>query len=469
MKNHEGVLARAALRCAAWSERWFPDAWIFAALGVLIVAIAVMAFGATPVATVSAFGDGFWSLIPFTMQMAFVVIGGYVVATAPIVARFIDLLARVPRSGRSAVCYVGLVSMLASLLSWGFSLVFGGLLVRALARREDLRMDYRAAGAAAYLGLGAVWAMGLSSSAAQLQANPASMPPGLLKITGVLPFSQTIFLWQSVALTAALIAVSLLICWFTAPSQENARTARDFGVDESATPILPPRSRPGEWLEYSPLLSLLIGLIGLGWLAHEFASKPAVVAIANLNTYNFLFLTLGLLLHWRPRSFLNAVSRAVPSTAGVLIQFPLYGGIAQLLTHAEGAGGVTLAHRLSDVFVHVASTQTFTLVMGAYSAVLGFFVPSGGGKWLVEAPYVMQAANDLHVHLGWAVQVYNAAEALPNLINPFWMLPLLGVLGLKARDVVGFTFVQLLVHLPLVLGLLWLLGQTLSYVPPVMP
>src|SRR3546814_1938824 len=102
--------------------------------------------------------------------------------------------------------------MLSSLLSWGFSLVFAGLLVRALARRTDLHMDYRAAGAAAYLGLGAIWAMGLSSSAAQLQANPASMPPGLLAITGVLPFSQTIFLWQSIVLTAVLIVVSLLVC-----------------------------------------------------------------------------------------------------------------------------------------------------------------------------------------------------------------------------------------------------------------
>lgn len=463
-------MARAALRSAAWSERWFPDAWVFAALGVVIVALAALSFGASPTVAVNAFGDGFWSLIPFTMQMAFVVIGGYVVATAPVVARFIDLLARAPRSGRGAICYVALVSMLASLLSWGFSLVFGGLLVRALARREELRMDYRAAGAAAYLGLGAVWAMGLSSSAAQLQANPASMPPGLLAITGVLPFSQTIFLWQSIALTAALVLASLLVCWLTAPAGARARTAQDFGVEASAaTPPLPRRTRPGEWLEYSPLLSVLIGLLGLGWLGHEFATKPAVSAIANLNTYNFLFLTVGLLLHWRPRSFLDAVARAVPSTAGVLIQFPLYGGIAALLTHAPGSGGATLAHRLSGVFVHVANADSFPLVMGAYSAVLGFFVPSGGGKWLVEAPYVMQAANDLHVHLGWAVQVYNAAEALPNLINPFWMLPLLGVLGLKARDVVGFTFMQLLVHVPLVLGLLWALGLTLSYLPPVMP
>ncbi len=143
---------------------------------------------------------------------------------------------------------------------------------------------------------------------------------------------------------------------------------------------------------------------------------------------------LGLLLHWRPRSFLNAVARAVPSTTGVLIQFPLYGGIAAILTTPKGAGGQTVAQELSAVFVHLAATDTYALVIGTYSAILGFFVPSGGGKWLIEAPYVMQAANDLHYNLGWAVQIYNAAEALPNLINPFWMLPLLGVLGLKARD-----------------------------------
>jgi short-chain fatty acids transporter len=295
------------------------------------------------------------------------------------------------------------------------------------------------------------------------------MPPGLLAITGVLPFSQTIFLWQSIVLTAVLIVVSLLVCWFTAPSDANARTSKDFDIGESSTPALPPRMRPGEWLEYSPLLALAIGLLGLGWLGHEFATKPAVTAIANLNTYNFLFLTAGLLLHWRPRSFLDAVHRAVPSTAGVLIQFPLYGGIAALLTHVPGADGSTLAHRLSNLFVHIAGQESFPAVMGAYSAILGFFVPSGGGKWLVEAPYVMQAANDLHVHLGWAVQVYNAAEALPNLINPFWMLPLLGVLGLRARDVVGYTFVQLVVHVPLVLGMLWLLGMTFDFVAPVPP
>jgi short-chain fatty acids transporter len=464
-------LARLALRSAAWAERWFPDAFAFAALGVVLVALAAFGTGAPALDTAGAFGDGFWSLIPFTMQMVFVVIGGYVVATSPPVARMVDRLARAPRSGRGAIALVALVSMFASLLNWGFSLIFGGLLVRALARRADLQLDYRAAGAAAYLGLGASWAMGLSSSAAQLQANAASLPPAVLAITGVIPFTETILLWQSMLLTAILILVSVAIAWWTAPRGNAVRDAAACGVGPEAavaTDVRAPR-RPGEWLEYSPLVSLALAALGVAWLGREFAGKGFASAISNLNTYNFLFLVAGLLLHWRPRRFLDAVARAVPATTGVLIQFPLYGGIAGILTGAKGGDGQTLAHHLSSMFVALASKDTFAPVIGAYSAVLGFFVPSGGGKWIIEAPYVMQAANDVHAHLGWAVQVYNAAEALPNLINPFWMLPLLGILGLKARDIVGFTFVQFVVHVPLVLFLLWVLGLTLEWHPPVMP
>ena len=185
----------------------------------------------------------------------------------------IERLAALPKTGRSAICWVAVISMLTSLVHWGLSSILGSLLVRALARREELHMDYRAAGAAAYLGLGAVWAMGLSSSAAQLQANPASMPPALLAITGVLPFDETIFLWQSIALTAVLIAVSAWIAWLTAPRGPQVRTAGDLGVSiEPARVAAPGRTRPGEWLEYSPLLNVLIAASARAGSA-RFASK----------------------------------------------------------------------------------------------------------------------------------------------------------------------------------------------------
>lgn len=466
----EGFLARAALAFTRWAERWFPDAYVFVALAVVLVSIAALANGAKPQAVAQAFGDGFWSLITFTMQMAFVTIGGYVLASSPPVAKLIDRLTAIPNNGRSAIAFVAFATMLASLLNAVFSLIFGGLLVRSLARRSDLSMDYRAGGAAAYLGLGATWALGISSSAAQLQSNPASMPKALLQITGVIPFTETIFLWQSILLCVILIAISTAIAWLSAPDPGHAVTAEKLGIEVKDEDLaLPPRQRPSEWLEYSPLMTILIVGLSLGWLWQEFSSKNALEAISGLNTYNFLFLAAGLLLHWRPKSFLNAVAKAVPATTGVLIQFPLYGAVTMILTKAAGVDGHTVSDQLAAAFVSLNTADSFPVIMGAYSAVLGFLLPSGGGKWLLEAPYVMQAAVDLHVHLGWAVQVYNAAEALPNLLNPFWMLPLVGILGLKARDIVGFTFLQFIIHVPLVLLLLWWLGKTLTFIPPVLP
>ncbi|MEK6346914.1 MAG: TIGR00366 family protein [Burkholderia sp.] len=464
------TLERLAAHVTRWAERWFPDAYIFAAIAVIVVALGALAIGAPAQRVGIAFGDGFWSLIPFTMQMAIVAISGYVVAVSPPASKVIARLAQLPRTARGAVMFVAFVSIGTSLFNWAISLVFSGLLARALARRTGLRMDYRAAGAAAYLGMGATWALGLSSAAAQLQANPDSLPKTLLAITGVIPFSETIFLPQSLLMVAALTLVSLLIAGLSAPVGERARTAQDLGVslDDIDTQLERP-TRPGEWLEYSPLVTILIVLLGLVWIGHEFATKNPLLAISNLNTYNFMFILLGMLLHWRPRRFLNAVAKSVPSTAGVLIQFPLYGGIAFILTKAAAPGGLPLSEHLAHAFVAISSQASFPAVMGVYSAVLGFFVPSGGGKWIIEAPYVIEAAKALQVHLGWSVTVYNAAEALPNLINPFWMLPLLGVLGLRARDVVGFTFTQLIVHVPLVVFMLWALAPTLAYHPPVMP
>lgn len=469
--QRDGALVRLATAFTAWAERWFPDALIFVAIAVVVVSAGAMINGASPVAVTQAFGNGFWSLITFTMQMAFIVIGGYVVATSAPAQRLIRGLAQMPKSGTGAVGLVAAASMVASLLNWGFSLIVGGLLVRALAERRELRMDYRAAGAAAYLGLGATWAMGLSSSAAQLQANPASVPKSLLAITGVIPFTETIFMWQSFVITAVLLVVSITIAISSAPGPNAAMTAEAMGIEISREDAIkvPAPQKPGDWLEHSPLLTILLVLLAIGWLVYEFSRQSAIVAISNLNTYNFMFVMAGLLLHWRPKRFLAAVTKAVPATAGVLIQFPLYGAIATILTQAKNGAGVTLSDQISHAFVSISTQHTYPLVIGVYSAILGFFVPSGGGKWLLEAPYVMQAANDLKVHLGWAVQVYNAAEALPNLINPFWMLPLLGVLGLRARDLVGFTFLQLLVHLPVVLFLLWALAYTLQYHPPVVP
>ncbi|MGW4771768.1 short-chain fatty acid transporter [Nocardia sp. NPDC004278] len=468
--SSEKGLARVAQSLAGWTEKWFPDAYVVALAGVFIVAAAALANGSSPQRVVNAFGDGFWDLTAFTLQMAMVVLTGYVVATSPPVARLIDRLATVPQTASSAVGLVAFLAMSVSFLNWGLSLVFGGLLARAIARRTDLRVDYRALGAAAFMGLGAVWALGISSSAAQLQATAGSLPPALLKITGVLDFGSTIFTWQSLLMCAIIMALTVVVAHFSAPKGAAIKTAEDLDVDLDDQPAqVAPRSRPGEWLEYSRTLPVLAGLMTAGWLISQLVTKPVLTVVSSLNGYLLVFLMLGLVLHGTPRKFLQAVSLAVPATAGILVQFPLYAAMAAILTKAKGRGGLTVSEHLAEFFTNIGGGGGFAIVIAIYTVVLGVFVPSGGGKWLVEAPYVMQAATDVHMNLGWTVQIYNVAEALPNLVNPFFMLPLLAVLKLRARDLVGFTFLQFIFHLPVVLLLVWLLGRTFEYVPPVLP
>lgn len=441
-------------------ERYFPDAFVFALAGVVLVFLAGLALGESPGKLVKEFGSGFWVLVPFTMQMVLIIVGGFVVATSPPLTRSIQWLASFPRTPRGAVAFVAFFGMASSLLSWGLSLIFTGLLVREIVQRVP-RVDYRAIGAAAYLGLGSVWALGLSSSAALLQATRSAIPPSLLPITGVIPLSQTIFLWQSLAMAAVLIVISVVVAYVSCPPPELAKTAEEIGVrfEPLAVAFEPPKT-PAEKLDASPAFSVAVALLMLAYLGQQVREK-GVLAVADLNNFNFAFLTAGLLLHWRPRSFLRAVARSVPATAGVLIQYPFYGAILGMISKTS----ITTA--LADLFVRVTTKDTFPLVTALYSAVLGLFIPSGGGKWIVEAPYVMAAANVWHVHLGWTVQIYNAAEALPNLVNPFWMLPLMGILNVRARDLAGYSILQLVFHVPVVFFLCWLFARTLPYLPPI--
>jgi short-chain fatty acids transporter len=457
----ESGLARFGLALANWSERWFPDPLVFALLGILVVFITGLCLRQSASQLAIQGAKNFWTLVPFTMQMVFIIIGGYVVATTPLVNRWIVALARIPKNGRSAIALIALFSMLTSLISWGLSLIFSGLLARELARRVK-GMDYRAAGAAAYLGLGATWALGLSSSAAMLMATKSAIPPALMAVSGIIPLRQSLFLWQSLTMAGVLVVVSVIVAYLSAPSAENARTAESFGIEVgNVHRALEPRTKPGEWLEYSPVLTVFTCALIVWYLIDFFRKSPTgALAALDLNTYNLMFITAGLLLHWRPRNFIRSVADAIPATGGVLIQFPFYAVIFGMIV------GTGISTWLADLFARVSTHGTYPLLVALYSAILGTFVPSGGSKWIIEAPYVLQAANLHKVHLGWVVQIYNAAEALPNLVNPFWMLPLLGILKLKARDLVGYTVLQMFLHVPIVFFLCWLFARYMVYIPP---
>ena len=467
--DHTGLLARTALRLTAWTEQWVPDAFIFALLGTVIVVLAAIFWTTSPIGqVVDAWGRGFWELIPFTLQMALIIITGHVLATSAPMGRAIRQLASWPATPKNAVAMVTLFALVTSWFNWGFSLIFSAVLAREVARRVA-GVDYRALAAASFLGLGSIWAQGLSGSAALQMASPGALQPQIRDIVaadgvvpgGIIPFRHTIFLWQSFASVVVEIVVVTAVMWLATPSAGRGRTARDLGIPlgerEFEPPTPPSNPVPGAWLEHSPLLTWLIVALGATYLARYFASTADPLNAITLNIVNFTFLLAGIALHVTPARLMYAVQAATPAVWGVILQFPFYAGMAGIITSTH------LNEQLAGAFVSISTPLTFPPIVAIYSAVLGVFVPSGGSKWVIEAPYVMAAAHELKVHLGWVVAAYDLGEALANLVQPFWMLPILGMFKLGARDVMGYTFLVFVVLVPVVLILVTLLGMTLQY------
>ena len=468
--EHPGVVARMALALTAWTERWIPDAFIFALLATVIVFVAaITATASTLPQIVDAWGNGFWDLIPFTLQMSLIIITGHVLATSAAMGHVIRAIARWPTTPRGAVALVTFFALVSSWFNWGFSLIFSAVLAREVARRVA-GVDYRALAAASFLGLGSIWAQGLSGSAALQMATPGALQPQIREIVaaggivpgGIIPFRDTIFLWQSIVSVLVEIIVVTAVMWLATPPARRARTARDLGIDlgraELPDPPQPPVPMPpGAWLEHSPLLTALVVGAGVFYLARYFMRAPEPLNAINLNVLNLGFLLVGFLLHRTPARLMHAVQAATPAIWGVILQFPFYAGIAAVITTTH------LNDRLASAFVSVSTPASYPAVVAVYSAVLGVFVPSGGSKWVIEAPYVMAAAHELKVHLGWVVAAYDLGEALANLLQPFWMLPILGMFGLRARDVMGYTFIVFLALTPVVIVLVTVLGLTLRY------
>ena len=469
-EEQPGLVARAALRLTAWTERWIPDAFIFALLATVLVFIAALIWTpSSPFQVVDAWGNGFWDLIPFTLQMSLIIITGHVLATSAPMGKAIRAIAGWARTPRGAVALVTFFALATSWFNWGFSLVFSAVLAREVARRVE-GVDYRALAAASMLGLGSIWAQGLSGSAALQMATPGALQPQIREIVavgglvpgGLIPFRHTIFLWQSVVSVVIEIVVVVLVMYLATPPAAKAKTAAMLGVDLGKSEIqAPPKPDgpipPGARLEHSPLLNWLVAAMGVIFIARYFNRAPEPLNAITINILNLTFLIVGVLLHKTPARLMYAVQAATPAVWGVILQFPFYAGIAAIITTTH------LNEKLANAFVSISSPESFPAVVAIYSAVLGVFVPSGGSKWVIEAPYVLAAAHELKVHLGWIVASYDLGEALANLLQPFWMLPTLGMLGLRARDVMGYTFIVALVLAPVVLLLVTLLGATLPY------
>ncbi len=417
-------------------QRYMPDPYVLVImLTFFVVGLAIFMTDSTPVQILGYWGDGFWSLLTFSMQMVFIVVTGHVMASSPFFKKLLGHLASVPKSPGQAIILVTLVALVACWINWGFGLIIGALLAREIAKKVD-GVDYRLLVASAYSGF-IIWSGGLSSSIALTIATPGHFTENLI---GVVPTSETLFSPLNLTIVIGLVILVPIINLLMTPSKEQA-----FVIDRSLledAELMPAATlenvdmTPADRLDNSKILSLLIGLLGLSFIGYYIVTNGFSI---NLNVINFLFLVIGILLHKTPKLFLEAVTNSVKSATGIIIQFPFYAGLMGIVT-ASG-----LASVLSDAFISVSTENTFHMFTLWSAGLVNFFVPSGGGQWAVQAPVMLEAAQNMGVSLPKTAMAVAWGDAWTNMIQPFYALPALAIAGLKAKDIMGYGLIIMLI------------------------
>lgn len=418
-------------------QKFLPDPFVFA----LILTIILFASGLIftdhgPIQMVQFWGNGFWNLLAFAMQMALVLVTGHALASSPLVSRSLTRLAGIAKTPVQGVILVTLGSALACLINWGFGLIVGALFAKEVAKRVP-GSDYRFLIACAYIGF-LTWHGGLSGSVPLTAATPGNP---MEKTAGLIPLTDTIFTGYNLFITIALLIALPIMTRLMMPTGKEVveidpQLFANEEVAATAEAAAPSEKTFATIMENSRILTVIICALGFSFLIYYFANKGFKV---DINTVNLLFFVTGLLLHGTPLSYMKAVGNAAKGTAGILIQFPFYAGI-QGMMEQSGLGGM-----MTNAFISISTPETFPFLAFLSSGFVNFFVPSGGGHWVVQGPFIMPAAQQLGVDAGIAAMAIAYGEAWMNMAQPFWALPALAIAGLGVRDIMGYCVTTLLV------------------------
>ena len=449
--SKKGVLERISGGAAAFMQKFLPDAFLFAVvLTVIVFVFGMIATGQGPLDMLNHWGKGVWGLLAFSMQMVLVLVTGHVLALAPPFKKLLVKLAGIPKTPFQGIALVTIVSFVACILNWGFGLVIGAIYAKEIAKKLK-GIDYRLLIASAYAGF-VWWHAGFSGSiplsiSTQPAAGAAIANTGGT-MTQAAAITQTLFSPTNLFIVlATLIVLPILTTMMHPKNEEDVVSIDPSLLAEEETPKLTKEQiaamTPAEKLENLPIINLALGAMGVVYIVLYFSGLASFNL--DLNIVNFIFLIAGVILHWTPRSLLNAVGEAAKGAGGIVLQFPLYAGIQAMMVGANAATGVSLASVISSFFVSISTVKTLPFFTFISAGIVNFFVPSGGGQWAVQGPVMLPAAQELGVELPRVAMAIAYGDSWTNMIQPFWALPALGIAKLGARDIMGYTLIVLVV------------------------
>ncbi len=429
------MLARFGQRLDRVFQRITPDPFVVAVLLSGVVLTAGWAWTGSVLTVIDAWQARFWGLLSFGMQMCLVLVTGHALAVSPPMRRALRWLADRPQSGPAAAALVAAVSVALSLLNWGLCIVGGALLAREVGRscrERAVAVHYPLIAACGYVGM-MTWHGGFSGSAPlKMTTRPDLLEllgPGLGSSVEPVPLQDTLLSGLNLGASLGALVWIPLVMYMLAPQ----RDARPF--DPALSPVAEEDDATRSWQDH-PLITgvIVVPLV----FAVVVVLQQRGIGRLDPNVVNLMLLTSGLALHGSVRRYARAAARATSGCSGIILQFPLYAGIMGVMTTTG------MAEHLARSATESTSPRGFVLFTFLSAGLVNLFVPSGGGQWAVQGPIAVEAGASLGVPLGSVVMAVAYGDQWTNMLQPFWALPLLGITGVRAGEIIGYTFVVLL-------------------------
>lgn len=428
--ENEGLLSSLSSHLIGAFERYMPDPFVVAILLTALTALLCLGFApkATPTSILAAWYKGLFDISGFAFLIALMLVTGYAFSESPPVERFLSRVGSAPKSAFSALLLAIFASALASMIHWALGLVVAGRLCRELTR--NVRVDAAWLVAAAYSGF-TLFSSGFSSAIYLISNTHGSNMNVVERTMGfTLPLSRTLLSTLNLSIIIVLLIILPSVFWFARPrvlpDSRGAADSEPTCTEAQSTEPTNVRSTFAEWLANSCVVNLFFAFLCVAYFVSHGLPFDFVSVVV-------LFLVGGMVLHWTPRAYVASINRAARLTGPILLQFPIYGGIMGIVLSTG------LADRIAELVIAVASPGTLPLVTYLSSIVISLFVPSAGGHWAVQGPFVISAANHLHAPLAATIIGVAVGEGTGDMIQPMWLLPVIAITGVNIRRVMGFT------------------------------
>ncbi len=422
-------------------EQVMPDPFVLSiGLTALVIVLAlIFAPKGSPANILTAWHTGMFAILGFALQMILILATGFAVADAPVIRRGLARLVARARTPTQAAVLLFTVVGLAAWLNWGLGLVVAAFLSREIGRRT--RIDFAWLVAASY----SAWSVcnnGLSSSIALSQASHGNALNLVEKATGhVVPLGQTIFapfvLLPTILVLVVMAVIFILIHPRAEAVQPFAEPAMAAGAADAhgKTAIA---DTPAARADRSVIGTAFLVILGLAFLVMESIEKGFEL---DINTTILIFLLAGLALQRSPIAYADAIRAAARQSGSMLLQYPVYGGIMGIMT------GTGLAAVIAKLFVAIASAKTLPMWSFVSSLIITLLIPSAGGHWAVQGPFVLPAALGLDASVPRTAMAVAMAENVSNMLQPFWAVPVVAMAGIRLQRVMGYTAITFVVSL----------------------